>query len=71
MPKYNVHLYAIVRVTFPMIEADSHQEAADKAADQFTPADLSRGVYAEEIPSAVVDVVGDHEHRLTKGIEFH
>jgi hypothetical protein len=72
--KYDVHLFTIVRVKIPNVEADSHSEAAKKAAEQtdmdalFNDTD-SCGIvteWAEEHSHALVDVVGDKEYTKSK-----
>lgn len=73
--KYNVHLYALVRVKVNGIEAESQTEAIDKAEGLINFNDLfdddhpsyARGVvdhieYAEEIPHALVDEDGDRDY---------
>jgi hypothetical protein len=56
--KFNVHLYAVVRVMVPGVEANSPEEAAKKA-DEAT--DLHHafreGEYAEEVESILVDTL--------------
>ena len=66
MTKYNVHLYAIVRVKVSDIEAPDPKEAcrlAESTEDLYRrfngPEDQE---YGEEIDSYLVDVVGDEEY---------
>lgn len=72
MPRFNVNLFPLVVVKVPGIEADSYEEAVEKAREQ---AELHRlngnlnGLdvgYGEEIAYYVVDVEGDEEYRQTK-----
>ncbi len=61
MPKYNVHIYAIVRVAIEGVEADS-PEAAAKIADERTDLHLacpSIGEYAESVDGYMVDELGE------------
>lgn len=67
--KYNVHLYATVRVTIEDVEADDMLQAVERAEEM---ADLDHLVssgkaeYAEEILEALVNVVGDEEYLQTR-----
>ena len=67
MAKYNVHLYAVVRVDISNIEAESQQAALKKAeeeTDLHTLLDATEAVeYGEEIIGYLVDEVGDDEFR--------
>ena len=58
MPKYDVHLYAVVRVKVPGVEANSPEEAA-KIADDQTDLDhaFKDGEYIEEIEAILVDTL--------------
>lgn len=85
MPKrFDVHLYAVVRIKTPGIEATSQQEAIKKACDIVeprlndgylfhTPGNLAGGIsvveYAEEIVNFLVDEEGDEEHERTTWYE--
>lgn len=69
--KYDVHLFTVVRVKVPGVEAESHSEAAKKAAEQtdmnalFN--DAARGTeWADEHSHALVDVVGDKDYTKSK-----
>lgn len=64
MPKYHVHVYPIFRVLVPNIEADSPEEACQKAEqaldlDQFNRPEIE---YADDIDGFLVDEDGDTEH---------
>lgn len=67
---YDVHLFALVRVKVPGVEADSQRaaiEAAEKAIDLYQIASAKiYGAecveYAEEIVEALVDEEGDPEY---------
>lgn len=64
---FDVHLYCLVRVKVPGIVANNHLDALAKAEAQ---TDLHRvfelsnpeTTYVEEIPSALIDHVGDEDH---------
>lgn len=63
--KYNVHLYAVVRVKIEDIEAGSQTEAIEKAEERFyaDPDQLIRvAEYADEVEAALVDEQGDPEY---------
>ncbi len=70
MAKYNVHLYAVVRVDISNIEAESQQAAIRKAeeeTDLHTLLDALEAVeYGEEIIGYLVDEVGDDEFRKSR-----
>ena len=57
---YDVHIYAVVRVKVPNVEAESHLDAINKAE---TVTDLHALLpnYAEEINGYLVDEHGDEE----------
>lgn len=61
--KYNVHLFPIMRVTMRNIEANSQEEAIEKAEQGFDGSALARGhgdvEYAEDMDCFHVDEVGD------------
>ena len=68
MKAYNVHLYALVRVTVREVLAETPTEAIDEAIeaidltvlfDRLGEKDVA---YAEDIPSALVDEVGDAQY---------
>ena len=76
MPKYHVHVYPIVRVLVPDVEAEDQMEACKKAEQMVNFDSLFnwepsggatyRGVehvdYADEIAGFLVDEDGDTEH---------
>ncbi|MBI4446888.1 MAG: hypothetical protein HY645_13405 [Acidobacteria bacterium] len=74
MPKYDVHLYAVVRLKIPDIGAETQQEAMKKADELIAPHlyDLLYAEkpipivecteYAEEIDGYLVDEIGDEEY---------
>lgn len=74
--KYDVHLFDVVRVKYPGIEADSQKEAIQQAIKQHYPNDIhdnyrpQHGIecveYADEIAYAVVDEENDPEFERTK-----
>ena len=67
--KYNVHIYAVVRLKVEGIEADTHRDAIRSA---LASVDLDREFqgerteYAEDITSYVVDEVGDENYEHTR-----
>jgi DNA-directed RNA polymerase subunit RPC12/RpoP len=71
--RYDVHLYPVVRVKVPDIEADSHREAVKRARNRVDPNRLLSltthdGIHVFDIESAedlayyLVDEVGDADH---------
>lgn len=74
--KYDVHLYAVVRVKVNDIEADSQTEAIDKAEslvnfnslfDASRPSRVVEHVeYADEVNAALVDEQGDENYERSK-----
>jgi hypothetical protein len=65
MPKYHVHIYAVFRVRVPDVEADSPEEACQKAEQAVDLADLPNGTwvdYADDIHGFLVDEDGDTEY---------
>jgi hypothetical protein len=72
MPKYHVHVYPIVRVLVPDVEADSQEEACQKAEAAWNweavlrQAGNERGwpavEYSDDINGFLVDEDGDTEH---------
>ncbi len=68
--EFNVHLYVCVRVKIDGIRAKGHEAAAEIAVAAFHPEMLKYGEYAEQIHSALVDVVGDDEHIQTREINL-
>lgn len=77
MPKYDVHLFPILRVKIVDIEAASQVEAIQKAAAQWNsfsnePPSIEHveaAEYAEEISYFLVDDVGDEEHQNSQFYE--
>jgi hypothetical protein len=72
MPKFNVHIYAIVRVTVEGVEAES-PEAAAKIADEKT--DLHRscpevGEYADSVDGYMVDQVNDTGEQVFRSVNL-
>jgi hypothetical protein len=68
MPKYHVHVYPVVRVPVADIEADSPEEACQKAeqAIDFSNLFSQPGTeYADDIDGFLVDEEGDPEHKLS------
>ncbi len=67
--KYDVHLYAVVRVKVCGVEAASQLEAIEEAENE---TDLMRRFegrdqeYSEEISHYLVDEAGDEEHLKTR-----
>ena len=63
---YDVHLFPVVRLKVPNVEAPSHREAITQARCQIAE-DLTQrfpdddGEYAEEFSHYLVEVVGDEE----------
>jgi hypothetical protein len=74
--KYNVHLYAVVRVKVNDVEAESQTEAIDKAGsmvnfnsllDASRPSRVVEYVeYADEVNTALVDEQGDEDYERSK-----
>ena len=71
--KHTVHLYALVRVPVPDVEADSHAEAVSKASRMVDLDEVFRDLashatrlnaieYADEISHVLVDEDGDSEY---------
>lgn len=74
--KYDVHLFTIVRVKIPDVEAFSYSEAAKKAAEQIDMESLFKTnnyrietEWAEEHSHALVDVVGDTEYAKSRWLK--
>ena len=79
--KYDVHLYPIVRVKVPNIEANSHQEAIDAACERVNddlyrmfdsagslgdPTIISETEYSEEDAYYLVDEDGDDDRENSR-----
>ena len=67
MPKYDVHIYAIARLKVADIDADSPQDAAQKAEQRV---DLHHAIanreaeYADDIEGFLVDVLDEAGQRI-------
>jgi hypothetical protein len=69
LASYTVHCFAVVRVTFPGLQAASAKEAAQRAMDRLDWATHGGSAeYADEIQGTLVDVDGDDDHKRT--VEF-
>lgn len=75
--RYHVHLYPVVRVKVEGVEATSPAEAVEKAlAEGPDLYDLFRRdgppvtEYAEEVPTALVDVEGDAEYEHSRYFDY-
>ena len=76
MPKYHVHVYPVVRVYVPDIEADSQEEACQKAEAAWDWETVLRQYdngynqpaveYSDGIDSFLVDEDGDTEHERSR-----
>lgn len=75
MPTYNVHLYPVVRIMIPNIEATSMEEAVKKATELFYPVkDTEFGIhhqfgeldFADDIVGYLVDIQGDEDYAESK-----
>lgn len=78
--RYNVHLFAVVRIKVPNVEAASMIEANQKAYDlvgdhlfDYFSNDTPRGLpgvehveYAEELSHCLTDIVGDDEYEQSR-----
>ena len=85
--KHDVHLYCVVRVKIPNVEAPSQIEAIEKAERNYGPClhkvlysykPIYSGMetkietaYAEEIVGALVDEVGDLDFSRSRNYENH
>lgn len=71
MPKYDVHLFAVIRFTLRGVEAESMEEAC-RRAEQVVNAEAIKNAmrggsefeadFADEIIEALVDVQGDEQY---------
>ncbi|MGO9019628.1 MAG: hypothetical protein ACLQVJ_14890 [Syntrophobacteraceae bacterium] len=70
MPKYDVHLYAVLRFTVRGIEAESMEEACKKADELLTDEAIKSAIcggsdheadFADKVLEALVDVRGDED----------
>lgn len=76
MPKYDVHIFAVVRVKVPNVEASNRVQACKRAEDRVDFYGLLRQdhpqacvedmEYAEETSHYLVDVVGDIDYEKSK-----
>ena len=78
MNKYDVHIYAVVRVKLEGIEADSQREATDEARKRFEdgrigeklglilPTNATHAEYADEVVRFLVDEQGNEEYRRSQ-----
>ncbi len=70
MTTYNVHIYRVMRLYFPGIEANSPMEAAQIAAEKPTmEAEYTEDCEGETL-SALVDVPGDEDYRQSVDVDF-
>mgnify|MGYP001560637090 CR=1 FL=1 len=70
MPKYHVHVYPIVRVLVPNVEAENQEEACKKAElIMGESVDRNEGMlraeYSDDIDGFLVDEDGDLGHELS------
>lgn len=71
MPKYNVHIYVVVRVRVDGIEADDMPSAITKAEETqdfhtLFDCEADNIEYAEDSDGYLVDVVGDGEYEQSR-----
>lgn len=77
--KYDVHVFAIVRVTVPGIEADSQEEAIKKAKEldlnflgtPYLPKNVEAVEYADDLDGFFVDEENDPEHERSCFYDKH
>lgn len=81
MNKYDVHIYAVVRVKLEGIEAPGQREAVDAARKRFdeegigeklgltSPASVAHAEYADEVVRYLVDQQGDEEYERSQWYE--
>jgi hypothetical protein len=70
MKTYNVHIYREMRLSYPGIEAESHEAAAQIAVDKCSnEAETLEDCEGEDL-AALVDVEGDAEYKQSKTIDF-
>lgn len=71
MPKYDVHLFPVVRCTVRGVEAESPEEACKKAEQVLSDETLKNAIcgsseyeadFADEILEALVDIQGDENY---------
>ena len=70
MAKFEVHVYAIVRVKVENVEANTAQEATGKAEESLDLNEMFNGIpnaeYADDVDGFLVDEVGDDQHANSK-----
>lgn len=65
--KYDVHIYAIVRVKVQSIEAESQTEAIEKArVNTDMEQAIQEGEFTDEVTGYLVDEAGDAEFKNTR-----
>ena len=67
--KYNVHIFAVVRISVPSVEADSQEDACRKAVANTNLYDAVKWAdteYAEDVIEYSVDVEGDMEYQHSR-----
>ena len=78
MPKYDVHLFAVLRFTVRNVEAESMEVACKKAEQVVNDEPIKTAMrgsseyeadFADEIIEALVDVQGDEEHLESTSFE--
>ena len=79
MPKYHVHVYAIVRVLVPDVEAENQEEACKKAEQMVDLHQLFEQMhfdppvgyveFADDLDGFLVDEDGDTEHERSTGYD--
>jgi hypothetical protein len=68
--KYDVHIYAVVRVKIEAVEADSQVAAIQEAQKGLDLEEAVRsGEYAEEITGFLVDEVGDENYSQSRAYQ--
>ena len=70
---YDVHLFPVVRLKFPRVQAESQTEAIEKAIEGFhssLPSAFVDAEYADELEYFLVDEVGDEEYERTQWYEY-
>jgi hypothetical protein len=67
---YHVHIYRVMRLYFPGIEAESHEKAAQIASEKPTDEAQEIDDCEGESYSAMVDVAGDTEYAHSRFVDF-
>jgi hypothetical protein len=70
---YDVHLFPVVRMKIPGVQAESQTEAIKKAIEGFafsSPFVFGDAEYADELEFFLVDEVGDEEYERTQWYEY-